>query len=76
MLWSLIKVLVFVAIIAALAMGASYLMETDGGVQITVAGTEVFDGSLTDKATTKSPAVEPSRLTVPVSVPTLVPSNS
>ena len=40
MLWSLIKILVFVAVIGLLALGAGYLMETDGGVQITVAGTE------------------------------------
>lgn len=46
MLWSLIKILVFVAIIAALALGASYLLETDGGVQITVAGTEYTLGPL------------------------------
>jgi len=41
MLWSLIKILVFVAIIAALSLGAGFLMETSGGVQITVAGTEL-----------------------------------
>ncbi|MBI6629463.1 heme biosynthesis protein HemY [Pontibaca salina] len=46
MLWSLIKILVFVAITAALALGASYLLETDGGVQITVAGTEYTLGPL------------------------------
>ncbi|MFW8593781.1 heme biosynthesis protein HemY [Cribrihabitans neustonicus] len=40
MLWSLLKILVFVAIVAVLAFGASLLMETAGGVQITVAGTE------------------------------------
>lgn len=40
MLWSLIKILVFVAIIALLALGAGYLMESQGGVQITLAGTE------------------------------------
>lgn len=40
MLWSLLKILVFVAIIALLAFGAGLLMETAGGVQITVAGTE------------------------------------
>lgn len=40
MLWSLIKILVFVAIIALLALGAGYLMESEGGVQITLAGTE------------------------------------
>ena len=40
MLWSLIKILVFVALIAVLAQGAGYLMESSGGIQITVAGTE------------------------------------
>lgn len=46
MLWSLIKILVFVAVIAALSLGAGYLMETGGGVQITVAGTEFTLGPL------------------------------
>ncbi len=46
MLWSLIKILFFVAVIAALALGASYLLETQGGVQITVAGTEYTLGPL------------------------------
>lgn len=46
MLWSLIKILVFVAIIALLALGAGYLMESEGGVQITVAGTEYTLGPL------------------------------
>lgn len=40
MLWSLIKILVFVVVIAALTLGAGLLMETDGGVQITFAGME------------------------------------
>ncbi len=40
MLWSLVKILVFVAIIALLTLGAGYLMEIEGGVQVTVAGTE------------------------------------
>ncbi|WP_158965014.1 heme biosynthesis protein HemY [Chachezhania sediminis] len=40
MLWSLIKVVVFLAIIAGLALGAEYLMDSAGGVQITMAGTE------------------------------------
>ncbi|MFV0513483.1 MAG: heme biosynthesis protein HemY [Jhaorihella sp.] len=46
MLWSLIKILAFVAIIALLALGAGYLMEASGGVQITVAGTEYTLGAL------------------------------
>jgi HemY protein len=40
MLWSLVKILVFVAVVAALALGAGYLLESSGGVQVTVAGTE------------------------------------
>ncbi|WP_164661538.1 heme biosynthesis protein HemY [Tropicibacter sp. Alg240-R139] len=46
MLWSLLKILVFVAIIALLALGAGFLMETTGGVQVTVAGTEYTLGPL------------------------------
>ncbi len=46
MLWSLLKILVFVAIIALLAFGAGILMETSGGVQITVAGVEYTLGAL------------------------------
>lgn len=46
MLWSLIKILVFVAIIASLALGASYLLESSGGVTLTVAGTEYSFGPL------------------------------
>ena len=46
MLWSLIKILLFVAIIAGLTLGAGYLLESQGGVQITVAGTEFTLGPL------------------------------
>jgi HemY protein len=46
MLWSLLKILVFVAIIGLLALGAGFLLETSGGVQITVAGTEYTLGPL------------------------------
>ena len=46
MLWSLLKILVFVALIALLAFGAGILMETAGGVQITVSGTEYTLGAL------------------------------
>ncbi|WP_146347553.1 heme biosynthesis protein HemY [Falsiphaeobacter marinintestinus] len=46
MLWSLLKILVFVAIIGLLALGAGYLLETSGGVMITVAGTEYTLGPL------------------------------
>ena len=40
MLWSLLKVLVFVAIIAALTLGAGYLMEMGGGAVVNMGGTE------------------------------------
>ena len=40
MLWSLIKIVLFVVIVAALTLGARFLLEADGGIQITVAGTE------------------------------------
>lgn len=46
MLWSLLKILVYVAIIGLLALGAGFLMETTGGVQVTVAGTEYNMGPL------------------------------
>lgn len=32
MLWSLIKIVVFVALVGALALGAGYLLESQGGV--------------------------------------------
>ncbi len=41
MLWSLFKILVFVAIIGLLALGGHFLMQTSGGLQITAAGVEV-----------------------------------
>ena len=40
MLWSLLKVLVFVAIIAVLTLGAGYLMEMGGGAVVNMGGTE------------------------------------
>ncbi|MCK0141411.1 heme biosynthesis HemY N-terminal domain-containing protein [Aliiroseovarius sp. F20344] len=40
MLWSLIKIVLFIAAIALLTLGAGILMETDGGVRIAVGGTE------------------------------------
>ena len=46
MLWSLAKILIFVAVIAALAFGAGLLLETDGGVRIAIAGTEYSLGPL------------------------------
>ncbi|SLN24772.1 hypothetical protein ROJ8625_01029 [Roseivivax jejudonensis] len=46
MLWSLIKIVFFVAAVAALTLGAGYLMESTGGVMVTVAGTEYTFGPL------------------------------
>lgn len=40
MLWSLIKIIIFMVAVAALALGAGYLLESSGGIQITVAGKE------------------------------------
>jgi len=46
MLWSLIKIIIFVVVVAALALGAIYLLESSGGVQIEAMGTEVTFGPL------------------------------
>ncbi|MEP3297179.1 MAG: heme biosynthesis HemY N-terminal domain-containing protein [Pseudoruegeria sp.] len=46
MLWSLLKILVFVTIVAALAYGAGYLMESNEGIQIAVANMEFTLGPL------------------------------
>ncbi|SEP05151.1 HemY protein [Salinihabitans flavidus] len=40
MLWSLLKIIIFVAAIAGLTYGAGWLLETDGGVMITFGGVE------------------------------------
>ncbi len=46
MLWSLIKIVLFVVIIAALTLGAGYLLETDGGIRVSIASTEFTLGPL------------------------------
>ncbi|MGR3494561.1 heme biosynthesis HemY N-terminal domain-containing protein [Citreimonas sp.] len=46
MLWSLLKIVVFVVLVAALTLGAGFLMESSGGMMITVAGTEYTLGAL------------------------------
>ncbi|MEM9966705.1 MAG: heme biosynthesis HemY N-terminal domain-containing protein [Pseudomonadota bacterium] len=46
MLWSLIKIILFILAIAALAWGAGYLLESEGGVQLTLMGTEYSLGPL------------------------------
>ena len=46
MLWSLIKIILFVVAVAVLAWGAGFLLESEGGVQVTVLGTEYSFGPL------------------------------
>lgn len=46
MLWSLIKVILFIVIIGALTLGAEYLLQTDGGVMVTIGGVEYTFGVL------------------------------
>ena len=46
MLWSLIKIVVFVGVIAVVAWGAGFLLESSGGMQLTVMGTEFSLGPL------------------------------
>ncbi len=46
MIWSLLKILLYVAVIAALTLGAGSLMETGGGIRIAVAGWEFTLGPL------------------------------
>ncbi|MGR3320584.1 MAG: heme biosynthesis protein HemY [Pseudooceanicola sp.] len=40
MLWSLVKIILFVLIVAAATLGASYLLEMEGGVRIAFGGSE------------------------------------
>ena len=46
MLWSLLKVLLFVVIIALITFGAGALIDTQGGIRVTVAGWEMTLGPL------------------------------
>jgi HemY protein len=46
MLWSLLKIVIFVSLVAAATWGAGLLMEADGGMRISVAGTEFTLGPL------------------------------
>mgnify|MGYP001627752927 CR=1 FL=1 len=41
MLWSLVKIVVFVALVATATLGASYLLEMQGGVRIAMGGIEI-----------------------------------
>ncbi len=44
MVWSFVKITVFIAIVAALALGAGYLAETGSGLRITIANMEFTFG--------------------------------
>ena len=46
MIWSLVKIILFVVAVAALALGAGWLLETEGGIQVVVAGKEYTLGPL------------------------------
>ncbi|MGB7317171.1 MAG: heme biosynthesis HemY N-terminal domain-containing protein, partial [Planktotalea sp.] len=46
MLWSLIKIIFFIGVVGALAWGAGFLLESDGGLQISALGYEVSPGPL------------------------------
>ena len=46
MLWSVIKIVLFVSIVAALTLGAGYLMETGGGIRVSVGAIEFNLGPL------------------------------
>ncbi|MFU8779209.1 MAG: heme biosynthesis protein HemY [Roseovarius sp.] len=41
MLWSIIKIAVFIALVAGVTLGAGFLLELDGGVRIVMAGVEI-----------------------------------
>lgn len=41
MLWSIIKIAVFIALVAGVTLGASFLLELDGGVRVVMAGVEI-----------------------------------
>ena len=40
MLWSLFKIILFVVLIGAATVGATYLLETDGGIRIDIGAQE------------------------------------
>ena len=46
MLWSMIKIILFVTLVAAVTLGSVYLREVDGGVQITIGVWEFTLGAL------------------------------
>ena len=46
MIWSLVKILLFIAVVVALTLGASLLLQTGGGIVLAVAGYEFTLGPL------------------------------
>lgn len=46
MIWSLVKIIVFITAVAALALGADWLLDTQGGIRLVVAGSEYTLGPL------------------------------
>ena len=46
MLWSLIKIIFFIGVVGALAWGAGFLLEADGGIQVRALGYELSPGPL------------------------------
>ena len=46
MLWSFVKIVVFIGVIALLTLGAAYLSETEGGIRIAVGSIEFNLGPL------------------------------
>jgi HemY protein len=44
MIWSLIKIIVFIGVVGAMAWGAGFLLEADGGLQIRAMGYELNPG--------------------------------
>lgn len=46
MIWSLLKILLFVAVVAGLTLGAGFLVESDEGLRVAVADTEFTVGPL------------------------------
>lgn len=46
MIWSFVKIAIFVALVAGLTLGAGYLMETGGGLRLSVANWEFTPGPI------------------------------
>ncbi len=46
MLWTLLKIALFICVVAAGTWGTGFLMETDGGIRVSIAGSEYTLGAL------------------------------